>query len=69
MGATVNERKILMREKINCPYCGSGKIKERVAIRYGDYDKNYVVYRCLECGREFSEKDIENTFSPLKKDE
>ena len=49
---------ILMEEKIKCPYCGSGRIKERVAIRYEDYDKSYTVYRCLECGREFDERDI-----------
>jgi len=50
-----------MRDKISCPYCGSGQIKERVAIRYEDYDKSYALYRCLECGREFNEKDIEST--------
>ncbi len=50
-----------MGEKIKCPYCGSGQIKERVAIRYEDYDKSYTVYRCLECGREFSEKELEES--------
>jgi transposase-like protein len=50
-----------MKDKISCPYYGSGRIKERVAIRYEDYNKSYALYRCLECGREFSEKDLENT--------
>jgi len=58
-----------MGDKISCPYCGSGQIKERVAIRYEDYDKSYTVYRCLECGREFSEKDLENTYLPHWRDE
>jgi DNA-directed RNA polymerase subunit RPC12/RpoP len=56
----LEEGKILMGEKIKCPYCGSGQIKERVAIRYEDYNKSYTVYRCLECGREFSKKDLED---------
>jgi len=49
-----------MGEKIKCPYCYSDQIKERVALRYEDYDKSYSVYRCLECGRDFSEKDLIN---------
>jgi DNA-directed RNA polymerase subunit RPC12/RpoP len=49
-----------MEEKAKCPYCGSLKIIERVAIRYEDYEKSYPVYRCLRCGREFSEKDLED---------
>jgi transposase-like protein len=53
-----------MGEKLKCPYCGSDRIKERVAIRYDDYGKSYTLYRCLECGREFSEKDLENTCLP-----
>ena len=48
-----------MGDRISCPYCGSGRNKERVAIRYGDYDKSYAVYRCLEFGRELTEKDSE----------
>ena len=47
-----------MGDEINCPYCGSDRIKERVAIRYEDY-KSYPIFRCLECGREFIEKDLE----------
>jgi len=52
-----------MDAKRKCPYCASGQIKERVAIRYEDYDKSYAVYRCLECSREFSEKDLGGTKS------
>ncbi|MEE9500558.1 MAG: hypothetical protein V3V48_00645 [Candidatus Aminicenantaceae bacterium] len=52
-----------LKEKVKCPYCGSVKIRERVAMRYGDYDKSYAVYRCLGCGREFSEKDLGGTKS------
>ncbi len=51
-----------MGEKIKCPYCGSDQLKERVAIRYEDYEKSYIVYRCLECGRESSEKDLKNAY-------
>jgi DNA-directed RNA polymerase subunit RPC12/RpoP len=54
----MSKRKILLGDEINCPYCGSDRIKERVAIRYEDY-KSYPIFRCLECGREFSEKDLE----------
>jgi len=56
----MGKEEILMGEKIKCPYCGSGQIKERVALRYEDYDKNYPVYRCLDCGRDFSEKELNN---------
>ena len=47
-----------MEKKIKCPYCSSGQVKERVAIRYEDYNESYPIYRCMECGREFSEKDL-----------
>jgi transposase-like protein len=47
-----------MENKKSCPFCGSDRIRERVAIRYEDYDKTYTLYRCLECGREFSEKNL-----------
>jgi transposase-like protein len=57
----ISRRKIFMEDKINCPYCDSSRIRERVAIRYEDYDKSYPIYRCRECGREFSEKDLKNT--------
>jgi DNA-directed RNA polymerase subunit RPC12/RpoP len=53
-----------MEDEINCPFCDSDRVKERVAIRYEEYEKSYALYRCLECGREFSEKHLENTNLP-----
>jgi len=53
-----NNEEFLEVVENKCPYCGSDQIKERVAIRYEDYDKSYPVFRWLGCGRDFSEKDL-----------
>lgn len=59
-----------MEEKIKCPYCGSTRVIELVAIvgtdtgppdgRIPELDEEYRAYRCLKCGRQFSEIELQD---------
>ena len=54
-------------EKFSCPFCNSSRTIEREGIAYvmpelarlGDMpiEREYRIYRCLNCGRGFNEKE------------
>lgn len=57
-----------MGDRIKCPFCKSMKVRELITIvgtdtgppngRIPELDEEYRVFRCLKCGRQFSEKEI-----------
>ena len=63
-----------MGEKIKCPYCNNTRVRELLAIvgtdvgppdgRIPELDEEYQVFRCLKCGRQFSEKEVTENSPP-----
>jgi hypothetical protein len=60
-----------MGDRIKWPFCKSMKVRELIAIvgtgsgapdgRIPELDEKYRVFRCLKCGRQFSEKEFEGS--------
>jgi hypothetical protein len=63
-----------MGEKIKCLYCKSIRVRELITIvgidtgppdgRIPELDEEFRVFRCLKCGRQFSEKEVTEKSPP-----